>query len=391
MYENEKCEINELNEIVPTYLTTNVDIMDATKWKDEIENDNALSCLFDNEIILKDECYVKEVDSQYFIVVPKSMRKSVFDNLHNNYGHPGIRKTTARIRDRYFWPNMTKDIKELCKQCHMCAINKNNNPPNSAPLLPMETSNLEPFQRVAMDILGPLPEAKDGSKYVLVLQDYFTKWPEVIALKTVDAKAVQNWLTNEIVPRYGVPTELITDQGVQFVSNNFKDFCNSLGVKQKFTSPFHPQTDGMVERFNRTFLNMIRNYVNENQTDWSSHIPLILFAYRSAVHETIGVSPAEALQIRKLKLPIDMFRSPSLKFDNVDECNFDTLCEKMKVIRAKVRESSDNALAARKTAYDNSKNRKIKQSFNKSMAVQLVKRYPVLLLISTWRISRLSS
>ncbi len=77
-------------------------------------------------------------------------------------------------------------------------------------------------------------------------------------------------------------------------------------------SSFHPETDGMVEKFNRTFLNMIRNYVSEIQDDWSTHIPLILYAYHTAVNDTTGISPAEALQVRKLRLPIDVLRPPSL-------------------------------------------------------------------------------
>ncbi len=85
-------------------------------------------------------------------------------------------------------------------------------------MLPISRHNLEPFEKVAIDILGPLPVTKDGSKYLLVLQDYFAKWPEAIALKSVDSNNVQNWLTNDIIPRYCAISELITDQGVQFIS-----------------------------------------------------------------------------------------------------------------------------------------------------------------------------
>ena len=104
-------------------------------------------------------------------------------------------------------------------------MNKDNKAPNNAPLTPIDTSMLEPFQKVGMDILGPLPESHDGFKYVLILQDYFTKWPEAIALKSVTAEIVQTWLTNEIIPRYGVFPELITDQGTQFESESFQNFC----------------------------------------------------------------------------------------------------------------------------------------------------------------------
>ncbi len=176
--------------------------------------------------------------------------------------------------------------------CHFCAVNKDNKAPINAPLLQISTHNLETFEKVAIDILGPLPIAKDGSKYLLVFQDYFTKWPEAIALKSVDSNNVQNWLTNEIIPRYGAISELITDQGVQFISQSFQNYCKSVGIKHK--------TDCRVEKFNRTSLNMIRNYVSESQDNWSTHIPVILYAYRTAVNDTTGISPAKALQVRKL-------------------------------------------------------------------------------------------
>ncbi len=99
-----------------------------------------------------------------------------------------------------------------------------------------------------MDILDPLPVALDESKYFLVLQDYFTKCPEVVALKSIDSNTVQDWLTDEIIPHYGVFSKLITDEGIQFVSNSFKTFCKSIGIKQKATSPFDNQTDGMFKK-----------------------------------------------------------------------------------------------------------------------------------------------
>ncbi len=109
-------------------------------------------------------------------------------------------------------------------------------------MLPISTHNLKPFEKVDIDILGPLPVTKDGSKYLLVLQDYFTKWSEAIALKSVDSINVQNWLTNEIIPRHGAISEFITDQRVQFISQNFQNYCKSIGIKHKSTSLYHPQT-----------------------------------------------------------------------------------------------------------------------------------------------------
>ena len=348
--------INELEN--SSELETNKIFADIKNWSVEINNDPEFTSLIDKEIVLKDGVFIKANDSNNIIVVPQSLREKIVEHLHDKFGHPGISKTISRVKDRFYWPGLTKFVKLFCKNCHMCAINKDNPAPNNAPLLPIETDMLEPFQKVALDILGPLPESENGSKYLLVLQDYFTKWPEAIALKSVDSNIVIDWLNSEIIPRYGVFSELVTDQGVQFICEKFKDYCKSLGVKKRPTTPFHAQSDGMVEKFNRTFLNMARNYVNENQTDWHMHISVILFSYRTAINDTIKVAPCEALQVRKLKLPVDVLRPPSLKFggENSDYKSFDALCEKMKIVRAAVRSNACSSAKKRKDSYDNAKN-----------------------------------
>ena len=202
-----------------------------------------------------------------------------------------------------------------------------------------------------------------GNKYIVILQDYFTKWPEAIALKSVASQDIETWMMRDIIPRYGVPNELITDQGSQFVSKSFKEFCDKLGITHRRTSPFHPMTDGMVERFNRTFLNMVRNYVDEDQLNWDEHIPSILFAYRTASHDNIKVSPAEALQTRKLKLPIDLLYPSTL--NEKGQSSFDNLVIKMNEIRSNIRTNSKKDMAKRKVSYDTSKSRKIQEFYNR--------------------------
>ena len=120
----------------------------------------------------------------------------------------------------------------------------------------------------------------------------------------------------------------------------------------------------MVEKFNRTFENMIRNYVNESQTDWSDHLALIMFAYRTSVNDCIKVTPAEALQGRKFKLPIDVMRPPSLEFNaNNDNQMFDDFLGKFQVIRSKARENATKSLEKRKKNYDKSKARIVKEEY----------------------------
>jgi hypothetical protein len=318
--------------------------------------------LFNDKIVKQNDFYVLNSDASQ-LIVPKSARVNILKELHDKIGHNGISKTLCRVRERYFWPGMLSFVKKYCKSCHICAINKDNPSPNSAPLVPISTSHLEPFQMVGMDILGPFPTAVNGEKYIVVLQDYFTKWPEAVALESVDSKSIQDWISKDIIPRYGVFNDLITDQGTQFVSCSFKKFCTDLGIHCRITSPYHPMTDGMVERTNRTLLNMLRTYVSENQTDWPDHLSLLLYSYRTAVHESIKVSPAEALQSHRLRLPIDLSVPPTVFSINQSSPSVDLLMERMSKIRAGIRDNAAQSLEKRKKDYNSAKVRKIRDDF----------------------------
>ena len=113
------------------------------------------------------------------------------------------------------------------------------------------------MERIALDILGPLPSTDDGNKYILVVADYYTKFVEAYAIRDEQAHTVAQKLVEEFICRYGVPNEIHSDQGRNFESNLFKEVCKLLGVRKTRTTPYNPKSDGMVERFNRTLLGML--------------------------------------------------------------------------------------------------------------------------------------
>ena len=213
------------------------------------------------------------------LVVPESQRAGIIISLHDDplAGHTGSRRTLHRIQERYFWPGMVGDVKQYVKACLTCCRVKDS-PVPTAPLVPVDTSTLEPWQKVALDIVGPIsPTSESGARFIIVCQNYFTKWPELVAVPTTDASTVERWLLDEVFCRYGFPAEIVTDQGTQWMSASFAEFCRRLGIRHRTTSPYHPQSD-MVERFNRTLLNMVRSYVDETRNSgikifsrWHSH------------------------------------------------------------------------------------------------------------------------
>ena len=162
------------------------------------------------------------------------------------------------------------------------------------------------MKRVAIDVLGPLPETESGNKYILIAMDYFSKWPEAYALPNQEAVTVANVLVSQFFSRFGVPAELHSDQGRNFESHVFQEVCTLLGIHKTRTTALHPQSDGMVERYNRTLENQLAAFVQDHQKDWDLHLPLLLMSYRSAVHETTKFTPAMLMFGRELRVPLDL-------------------------------------------------------------------------------------
>ena len=124
-----------------------------------------------------------------------------------------------------------------------------------------------PLERIAIDICGLWPLSSKGNKYIPVVMDYFTNFAEAYPLRSMDAETVAQTLVNEFIIRYDVPLQLHSDRGTNFMSDLFK-MCQLLGFEKMQTTSFHPQSDGLVERFNKTLETMVSMYVASNQKDW---------------------------------------------------------------------------------------------------------------------------
>ena len=245
------------------------------------------------------------------LVVPRSSIGSVLQQLHSSPsgGHLGIFKTLEKVRSRFYWPGQRHDIEDWCRACELCAARKSPPRSNRAPMQQVLAGG--PFQRVAMDILGPLPLTDRGNKYILVLGDYFTKWVESFPIPNMEAKTIANMFVGHFVSKFGAPDVLHTDQGRNFESALFKEVCLLLGVHKTRTTPYHPQSDGLVERFNRTLLDLLSIAAREDEQNWDLCIPTVMLAYRTSVQESTGCTPYFLLFGREARLPVDvMFGLP---------------------------------------------------------------------------------
>ena len=240
------------------------------------------------------------------LLLPKTLRPRVLHELHNTTtgGHFGIAKTLGRVRERFYWCKCRRDVRDWCKACDLCASRKG---PAKKIRAPMAQYNVgSPIERLAVDVMGPLPITESGNKYLLIAVDYFSKWPEAFPLPDQEAVAVAEVLVKEVVCRFGVPLYIHSDQGRNFESRVFTEMCSLLGISKTRTTPLHPQSDGMVERFNRTMEAQLSKFIEDHQRNWDQLVPLMLMAYRTAIHESTGCTPAKLMFARDLRLPIDL-------------------------------------------------------------------------------------
>jgi transposase InsO family protein len=162
------------------------------------------------------------------------------------------------------------------------------------------------MDRVAMDVVGELPETERGHKYILVISDYFTKWVQAHPIKDQTAQTVADVFASEWLSVFGAPRQVHTDQGRNFESELFSELCRVMGITKTRTTPYHAQSDGLVERFNSTLQTMLKAVVNEERNDWDDHLNWVVMAYRSSVHESTGCTPHLLLFGREQTMPLDL-------------------------------------------------------------------------------------
>ena len=241
------------------------------------------------------------------LVLPLQCRKTVLNLAHTIplSGHLGKDKTARPILQRFYWPTIYKDVADFCRRCEACQKTARHRV-RHAPLVPLPIIS-EPFERIAMDIVGPLPKSRSGKRYILVVCDYATRYPEAIPLKSIDAECIAEELVT-LFSRVGVPKEILTDQGSNFTSQLLTEIYRMLHVHPIRTTPYHPQTDGLVERFNQTLKAMLRKTSLSEGKDWDKLIPYLLFAYREVPQASTGFSPFELLYGRSVRGPLDVLK-----------------------------------------------------------------------------------
>ena len=238
----------------------------------------------------------KEFDtvvSRPLVVVPTVFRDAVCLHFHASEtlgAHQALSKSYTKLRASFWWPGMYQRLKTLIDECTVCQSLREI--PGSSKITGRISPKYE-FHVVGMDLLA-LPESADGLKYVVVAVDHFTRYAWVKPVKNKTADAILSAFKDMAFPA-DRPSILLTDNGTEFKNKAMADYCRANRIEQHFVIPYHPQSDGLVERFNRTLLTMMRAYVDEAGSDWPLHVQRVCSAYNATPHSTNGASPATLL------------------------------------------------------------------------------------------------
>ena len=240
------------------------------------------------------------------LVVPKSLVQEVLHHCHDvkNVGHMGYKKTLQTLKRSFLWYQMAKDCRIYVESCATCNRNKKISVNPRAPLQRYHAGY--PMERVHLDILGPFTPSEQGNVYILVMIDQFTKWIECVALPDAKAERVAQEFLIHFVVTFGCPLEVHTDQGSNFNSNLFRSFCDLFDIVKTRTTPYHPSSNGQVERVNRTLLQMIRCYIEGRVRQWDKDLSLLVMALHATENRSTGFTPNMMMLGREVMTPIDL-------------------------------------------------------------------------------------
>jgi transposase InsO family protein len=230
-----------------------------------------------------------EDEQQKRWILPNSLRKKALKLGHDN--HRGIESSLARLRRHFYWPNLRNDLVQYVKSCRICSLVKPKFVP--ATLTPLNVK--APLEIVALDYIGPLPTAEGNLRYLLVFIDLFSRFPEVYPCSDMSTTTLIS-KTRDYFSHYGFPDAVLSDQGSQFESQEFRDYLRSFSVKKLRTTAYHPQCNGLCEKFNRTIQQHILSLLverNLSRSCWSRMLPTALLSYRTTPHRSTGHTPAE--------------------------------------------------------------------------------------------------
>lgn len=283
-------------------------------------------------------------DRAWKLWVPTELREDLLHQSHfsESAGHGGISKTLERLRLRYYWPGMVKEVQDLVKSCEICKCCKSTNFIKRPPMGSQHITE-RPLQRLYIDFMGPYPRTKNGNAFLFVCLDHFTKFVFLKPMRKAVSSDVIKYLEEEICHIFGVPEFIHSDNGKQFISEQFKIFLAKYGISHIKTAFYSPQANAS-ERVNRSILQIIRSFIKNDHTQWDCLLSSVAFALRSSYHSSINMEPYYALfglnmmqhgSSYELSRKLSMLCEPDFKINNH--------ADKLQLIREKITKELEKA------------------------------------------------
>ena len=286
------------------------------------------------------------------LCVPASMVPDLLKATHNDPttgGHFSTERTYQKLKCHYWWPSMKFSIRshiKACLECQQYNIDRQRRPGLLNPVQPP----LGPFQVIGIDYCGPFKITPQGNQYVLVITDHFSRFVCAIPLPRCTAEITATTLFNEYFCHYGIPGTIVSDQGSHFKNTLMANIQQLIGFNHIFSTAYHPQSNGIVERFNSTFVPQISKLQDDQSNNWDVYLPAVVFAYNSGVHRTTQFSPYELLYGRPPRLPI---HPPPSKFSfSTPNDYFRQLQKTLKIYHRVARENILHQQESSKSYYD---------------------------------------
>lgn len=279
----------------------------SEQQRDRVPPESLLLAQKGHELCFVNGIMHRLINSKPVPVVPCSLQRGIIDEIHG-IGHLGEDKTLASLKMRYYWPKMADSVRLAVRSCEACQRAKT---PviKRAPLQSIAAGF--PMQRVGFDVVK-VGVSKNGNDRLLTIVDYFSKWVELVPIPDEKATTIAAALFNNWIARWGAPHILHSDRGRSIDGRIIRSLCKLLDISKTRTSGYHPQCDGLVERFHRTLHHMLRCHLQAvDPLDWEDVLPHCLLAYRSSINATTGFSPHFLMTGREVVLPLDVvYRVP---------------------------------------------------------------------------------
>ena len=280
---------------------------------------------------------------------PEEIPTILYENHDTPFGgHQGVLRTYKKIKSRYSWKGMLGDIRKYVSRCPVCQKSK----PDGSVKMPLQVTTTSDyiFEKITVDIVGPLPVTHRGNKYLLTIQDDLSKFLVITPIPRQDAATISRALCKHFINIFGTPKIILTDQGKNLISGVFKELCKCLGISKINSTAYRPQTQGALERSHRTLNEYLRSFISAKQTNWDELSSYAAFCFNTSVSSSSRFTPYELVFGHSCRIPTSISRSPSDKV-NSDKVS-ETIINELRGIHKLAKENQIHQKIQRKTYFD---------------------------------------